>query len=436
MTSNQESLSLIVPLTERFMSAVTGLAENTAIGMGLGAVEAIKLTLAVEEIFAYLIRISAQGHTLSLEITNYGYYVQAKFVFTGRDLDLRLFNLAAGVSLDDEKDLGDLGLLLASRSVDDFSLFEELHQGIGLVLIKAKSYPATDDIEPPEARPLKSYRVQTADREQVKEFSRLLALHYPANRLYPAGFEKPGRLADMIGGGKFGLVVAQGERNRIGGGMIWRQGSRIVEFYGPYPFNQPPDSNMAADLIEACINGVARTDALGIICSYTPSSPPAGYFDTLGALDVSFGGSDRRPVPFFYRQLSEDSGVSVWAHPGLADFLAEQYGRLVLPRDVRKTRHEGERISPHSVLSTTIERGLDQATLRPMWNGEDRAANISRHLSLLRSEHIDNLFFLLDTGLAWQADWTPVLLDQGFTPRLVIPYGGRADMVIFQHQSR
>ena len=86
----------------------------------------------------------------------------------------------------------------------------------------------------------------------------------------------------------------------------------------------------------------------------------------------------------------------------------------------------------HSVLSAEFDRLQGRVTLRPMWPGADAEENIERHVRLVVGEKILNIHFAVDLGQAWQAVFIPGLLARGFEPRLVLPYAGKADLVIFQ----
>jgi hypothetical protein len=73
-------------------------------------------------------------------------------------------------------------------------------------------------------------------------------------------------------------------------------------------------------------------------------------------------------------------------------------------------------------------------TLRAIWDGVDAARNLARHVKALKADDLPNIFFEIDLGHAWQAGLTVPLLEQGFTPRLVLPYGGERDVVVFQYK--
>ncbi len=433
MTSEPRSASLTAPLDQDFLPVVTSFTEHSAAAHGLAAAEAMKLTLAAEEIFVYLSRISAPGESIRVEALGGGYYAQIKFVFAGRDLDLRVFNLTASPSLDDEAGLAELGLIIASRSVDRFSIADEA-EGLGLVLVKEKAYPAAENLEPPAAEPLADYSAAAASPEQVKLFARLLPAWQPIH-LYPPDFGSPGKMVDMTSGGEYSIAVATDHKGRLGGGVVWRwSGPRMVECYGPYLFNQSAPE-MAVVLIEACLGKIAKSDAVGLICRYAGPELPRDYFEELGRLEIVLPDGSGRDRPCYYRQLQEDPGASVWAHPELNEFLSEQYKRLFFAREIRLTRDEGEEKPAHSVLAAKLDRPQGEATLRPVWPGADIERNLHKHVQVLTAEKFHNLFFEIDLGRAWQADLAPVLLENGFEPRLVLPYAGEADLLLFQRRS-
>jgi hypothetical protein len=190
-----------------------------------------------------------------------------------------------------------------------------------------------------------------------------------------------------------------------------------VACFGPYVFNQPAEGGLAAALVEACLAGIAKSEAMGLFCLFATPEMPAGYFETLGELDLIGPDGGREIRPCYWRQLHEDPGARVWCHPDLEDWLGATYQRLFLARRLRLTRHEGEARPPHSVLGADFNRPAGSVVLRPILDGADVALNLARHLDLEE---------------AWQTDLTPVLLGAGFRPRLVLPQGGKSDLVVFQ----
>ncbi len=429
-----EPIQLTVPLEAAFTGLVTAFSEQAARALGLDAAAALKLTLSAEEVFTYLARHSPEARWVRLEVLSGGYYVELQVVFPPARVDLAVFNLTSSLSLEDEGDLEKLGLLIASRSADRFAIRREADGAMCIAFRKEKNYPPPEEMAPPPTRPLAEFSLEAPDPQQIKAVSHLLRASYPA-QYYPSGFAVPGKLADMVAGGAYQAVVARDQRGHIGGCFIWRgpEGS-LIHGYGPYLFGQPEDSAVAAAVVEACLERVGKQPAVGLLVRYPTPQLPTDYFELLGSLDYHRGDGSRLRWPHFFRQLQEDPGTQVWAHPELEDFLQEVYQRLELARSIWSTRPEGESRPRHSVFAVHLDPGQGHASLRPLWDGRDVAANLRRHLALLRGDGFRNLLLGVDLGVAWQAELAGEALGVGFRPRLVIPHGGRADVLILQHQ--
>lgn len=434
MKDHTTRVSLKIHLAPGFLRLATSFAEESARSFGLNTAEAFKLTLACEEVFVYLCRIGHTDETVIIEAANGGYYVQLTFLFKTHDFNLRAFNLTATVSSEDTTSLEEMGLLIASRSVERFSILKDLQEGLGLVLIKEKAYPESADLHIPDIKPLNNVRIKPPDTDSLKLFVRLLTAHYPVH-LYPEAFRFPGKVADMVASGEYGARVAADEWGQIGGGLIWRWiGTKTVESFGPFFFNQQADLGLSEALIDACIGEIAKTDAIGLISRYSTPELQKTYFESLGTIDLVQPEETIKQWPVYYRQLREDLGCQVWAHPGLEAFLTAEYKRLFLAREIRLTMHEGEQRSPYSIFAPQFDRTNRQITLRAIWDGADAAENLGQHVTVLTAENLLNIFFEVDLAHAWEAGLTGILLDQGFAPRLVLPYGGEADVVVFQYQ--
>lgn len=424
---------LTAPLDRAFFSVVTSFAEQAAQALGLGAGEAMRLTLACEEVFGYLVQIAGDGEMVQVEAAGGGYYVEIQFRFQVSGVDLAGLNLTTSLSPLEEDNLDQLGLLLASRSVDRFSIRKDPPDGQALVLVKEKAYPPVQDMEPPEAKPLESFTVAPAGPEELKIFSSLLAAFYPPEQ-FPPSFAVPGKLVDMAAAGEYAAAAALGPHGALGGMMAWRWASpRTVRCMGPYLFNQPEDSDMASALVEACLGAIAKSEAVGLLCTYPTNRLPAEFFEELGRLDISSSDGEPLELPMFYRHLKEDHGGRVWAHADLKDFLEREYQRLFLAREISLTQDQGEQRPKHSVFAADIDRTVGLAMLRPLWDGSDAADNLARHLTALSREGAGAILLEMDLAHAWQAALAPDLLANGFEPKLLLPYGGDGDLVIFQH---
>jgi hypothetical protein len=159
---------------------------------------------------------------------------------------------------------------------------------------------------------------------------------------------------------------------------------------------------------------------------------PVHYFEFLGELTLRYAAGLTRAWPHYYRQLREDPGASSWCHPCLEDFLRGHYRQLFLARELRLTQPEGEARSPHSLIGARFDRTRGMVNLRLLWDGRDLAGNIARHLEVLGGEGLPNVFFSLDLGRADQAGQAHLLEEAGFRPRLVLPWGGRGDLLVYE----
>ena len=427
---------LQLPLETGFTRLAALFSEEAAQALGLDRGQAMKLALATEEVFNHLADRAGAGESIILELVGGGYLVELKVLFPSRQMDFSVFNLTARPSLEDEADLAKLGLLLASRSVERFSILVDSGEQMGLAFFKEKSYPPPGEEEAPAARPLRDFQVLEPSPQQAKDLARLIPAHYPSH-FYPSSFAIPGKLADMVCLGDYWAVAACDEKGCLGGCLIWRSlGPSLMQSYGPYLFGQPPDSPLAQALVEACVERLAKGKVVGLIARYPTPELPAEYFEPLGELDYYRPGQGRLPWPHYYRQLKEDPGGQVWAHPELEEFLEGTYRRLFLAREIHYTKPEGEKRPERSVLGAHLDRGQGHVTLRPLWDGTDIEDNLARHLEVLESEGFATILMLLDLGVPWQSNLVPALLERRFRPRIILPYGGVSDLLVFQHQRR
>jgi hypothetical protein len=334
----------------------------------------LSLTLAAEEIFSYLCRFVAPRKPVRILCRKGGYYVDVEFNFPARDFDMRAFNITASPSVGDEAGIAETGLLIASRMVDRFK-FSEHDNSLRLVLTKERDYPDPPSDEPLLPGSLKEFAVRAPDAEEIKTVVRLiLAGEEPS--VIPQGLRSPGKLVDMVASGDYQISVAADRANRIGGAIAWqREGSGIIECYGPYVFNQTSAPEMARSLMDHCLGAIARTDVRGLINRYATPYLAQEYFEELGS--VYQCGTDGAPVEMkaYYRQIEEDPGSTVWAHPELKAFLEAQYRRLFLPREIKTSQYAGEESSPFAVLSAEFYPDRQRVVLRGVLGcrfGEDR----------------------------------------------------------------
>jgi hypothetical protein len=274
--------------------------------------------------------------------------------------------------------------------------------------------------------------VKRPDPDALKIFVQSVHGYYPS-WLIPPAFRFPGKVVDMVAGGEYDAALAMGAGGRIGGGMVWHWANpKMVECFGPYLFGQDPGSSMPETLLETCIGAIAKTPAVGLVNVFATEQFPREHFEILGTLTRHDQDGSATSVTAYFRQMQEDPGAASWCHPEVEDFLRREYGRLVLPREIHLVRDLGETKNPCSVLSAEFRRSQNTVILRPIRSGKDTEENLISHLKLFSRESLHDVYFEMDLGLAWQSDFTPGLLRNGFTPRMVIPYGGEGDVIVFQ----
>jgi len=428
----QTEVSLKVKAGMEFLPVVTAFAEKASVALGLGGPESLAITLATEEVFVYLCAADPAHGPVDVRCWRGAYYVEEEFLFQARELNLAAFNLTAQPSLHSDRGFEDTGLLIASRMVDRFRVSTD-DAGFHLTLVKEKNYPPLDETILPEPAALKSFSVRAPDPDELKVLIRLILKHH-RKLILPPAFNFPGKVVDMAAAGELSALVAADSAGHLGGCILFRRlGMRMVEFFGPYLFNQPPGSGMARALGEACIAAVARSSIVGLISRYPSPDLPVEYFEALG--DLTYRSPEGEPLEIgaYYRDMGEDPGSVVWTHPELEDFLRREYRRLFFAREIREARLEGEASSPNSVLAAEFDRGQGFVTLRPVWWGNDAEQTVNGYVKILCKEQIPCIFFEMDLGRAWQSHFATALVRNGFQPRVVIPYGGKGDLIIFQH---
>jgi hypothetical protein len=414
-----------------YIALVIAFMEHAAQAQGLAPREAMSLTLAAEELFACFCRLFGPENDLEIRCIKGGYYVQADFITTAGELNLRAFNLTSSVSPEDEASLEELGLLLASRSVDRFTLIRD-RQRVVLSLIKEKFYPEYEKKGMTAPQPVGLYDLITPDPSEVKWFAQLIGEHVSTAEV-PAVLQSPGKLVDIVESNEFQVILAKGRSGEIIGGMIWGWASeKTAEFFGPYLFPSGSNPKLAQALIDSCLTALARTRAVGLINRRPVSDLPRQFFETLGCLTCTDPDGKKREDVHYFRQIAEDPGSTIWVVPEIESFLQKECRRLVLPRSFRPMEHFGESLPAFSVLSTALDRIRKTVTLRPVVAGQDIGENIRQHRHLFRKEQIKNIFVELDVGQFWQADFAAPLVQNEFLPRIIIPYGGIGDLLIFQ----
>lgn len=424
-------LSLELGLSTDMLPVFLAVVEKSALAFAMAEREAMFLTLSAEEVFTYLAQAGTVEESVRMVLSDGGYYIRLDFIFSDRSLNLRAFNLSNSIDLSDENRLNEIGLLIAARTVDRI-LIEFNQQGsIQLTLIKDKSYPLGQVIEPKSAQSKSKLRFTQPGSDDLKLFCQMVPSLNSAES-YPDFFNYPGKVVDMMRSGDYQALLAYDEQDHIQGGIVWEhKGRKTVEFYGPYSFKDSPE--ISEGILEQCLQELGRSEASGIMNRNAEEDLYAQYFETFGHTRFYKPDGTISEKTTIYRQLGEDPGSRVWTHPNLVSFLEAEYRRLYLPRDILTSVSMGEQAEAYSVLTAAFDQKT--ITLRVLLAGKDAEENLIKHLQLFRQENYLNIFFELDLGQAWQSEMVPALLACHFAPCLIMPYAGKADVVLFQYQT-
>jgi len=440
---NPHTLKLILPARPSYLHIATDFAQASASAFGLGKEECLQLGLAVEEIFMHLSRTVGPEQPLEMHALDGVYDARIQFLFSAGRFNLGGLNIATDLSSvlsgHSEPDLEEMGLILASRSVEHLNISMENDNPICLSITKEKKYP---EGSAPGRSSTRGYAEMQAVTETIPvtagpEDLKALAAGVTSGRFpfAPRFFRYPGKVVDMVASGKYQAVTALDQRKGPVGGALFRfLSDRIVEIFGPYIFESAGET-AAERILEECLRRMARTKALGLLSLSGLPLSLRDSFESLGFVEYFTAEGSRMERPVFYRLLHEDPGSEAWTHGDYTSWLREEYDRLVLARDIRMVQPMGENRSGASLFAAEINRELLEVVLRPIWPGEDLAVNVGRHVSFLRKEAFLNIFFELDLGIPWHSELMPALGAHGFKPRLLLPFAGKSDIVVFQYDA-
>lgn len=428
-----QDISLELCMNNDMVPVALAVVENYARVCGMDNKDTFKLVLAVEEIFTYLSNTALTEEKMLLQCRYSIYCIQVEFIFPVRGLNLRAFNLTIELSMDNESLLDEMGLLIASRSVEKL-YFSRLHQDkLRLSIVKEKTYPEIIRQPLVDLSPSSPAIIRPAEPEEIKDFCQNLVQRVPAFQ-YPSFFNFPGKAIDMLASDEYSILLAFNEKDHVVGGICWTGSQdRTVECFGPYVFNS--NEVTASALTDECLVHIGRSNIPGIISRYAENTLTASYFERLGSTSIYKDGEKISRKNAYYRQINEDSGSRVWAHPEIEVFLQDVYQRLFLPREIRLVMNQGEQQNQESVFTTELDRSREQAAIRPLVFGEDAQLNLVQHINSLQKEKLFNIFFEMDLGKAWQVKLTPYLLSSGFKPCLLLPYAGDGDLLLFQFEA-
>jgi len=432
--NNHRTININVPINQDFLPVVISFAEKSAETFRLGEKEKFQLVLATDELFTYLCRNT--DDIINIRCTDITYSVKLEFIFPVNELNLKMFNITSKISPDNKNDIEEMGVFIASRSVDRFQVRNDNHGNLVLTLYKDRTYPHIKDIVINGDDALEGdFIITEASQEQVNMLLYKIIKYYPAY-LYPKNFYYPGKIADMMSQGIYNIYVVLDKYERVAGGFLWSAMSqKTAQTFGPYVFNIPEPSGICEELLKLCLNSLARTEFTGIFTLYGTTHLPVNYFESLKTITLYNKPQNPVTVPAFYREIKEDPGGHIWINPEIETFVKGEYKHLFLARYMEHVSNTGERKPDCSVFSSEIDRESSEVYMYPVWPGLDIEKNLINHIQIFLKEHINNIFFFIDLGYSWQVEITSHLVKHNFSPRLLLPCGGKSDLVVFQYET-
>ncbi|MDQ5986228.1 MAG: hypothetical protein CSYNP_01947 [Syntrophus sp. SKADARSKE-3] len=425
-----QKLTLRLPADAIYLPVVTPFVESAAVAFGLQKEAALRLGLATEEIFVHLSREVCRGEPLEINCLNGVSYARVEFRFSGSKLNMGALNMTA--TCKGEENIAEMGLIIASRTIDRLHITSEKFQQVCLAIEKDKDYPAVTETIPLPTGSAGDFTVETPDTETLKRFVTLAVRN--DDPLQPDYLRYPGKVADMAAVGQIRALVAITPKRDIAGGvLLCFQMERIVQIIGPYAFDSRHKTDIFESLLAACLSGMARTKAMAILSMGGIPAEIQSQFEPLGTLSYYLPSGNAVARHLYYRLLHEDPGCVIWADGSLRDYLSKEYQRLYLAREIREVKDFGETRSGASIFSAAVTRLRSEVILRPLWPGADMDENVKRHIACVKEESLRNILFMLDMGVSWHAVLMPILVDNGFKPALILPFAGQSDMVVFQY---
>lgn len=432
--ADDRCVTLEIPPDGIFASPLAGVAKALAARSGIAPRESYRYQLTVEEFCLCLADLAEGSLPLRVTLTGQRHQLRAAFSFKAAHLSLGALNVTSRVmSGCGDQPAADLGLLLAGKAADRFHVKRQRDDLFLLEAAVDKAYPEAMPVHRPDnLRP--PYTVRSGhDPAQLTRAAAMAIAAYPVWNC-PLCFRTPEKFADMVADGEIACVLVCDATGQTAGLMTWSPCSdQALYFSGPFLFT-PADASpeVARLLVDTFLATVAR-DRYTIVLSFrsTPDLPQAS-FESLGFLRSAVDGQVQNH-PVLFRHLHEDNGLAVWCSPRLEDFLRQAYDRLALPRDILPVEDPVGRPKQESLLGATIGRLRQLGELEPFLDGDDMAANLAAHVAAFHRQGITNILYYMDLSTAWQAALAKDLLEAGFVPRVLLPLGGQADKVVWQH---
>jgi len=422
-------MELKLELDPARMPVAVAFVESAVRSAGFEEREYALLTLSVEELFLALCN-AMPGCEAGLTFRNLRYAAEVCFRFPQPPPDLRIFNITTRPDHESDEGLANMGLFLASRACEQFSVQQTEQGSWEIQLRKERRYPVTEQLQRLSAVSNKPWSVSvSAAPDAVKQLSDLIAAQYAATQ-FPEEFTPPGLLLDKLASSDYGVILAQSEQGELAGGLIWRTTERrIVECFGPY-LNSPADPALLVDALceQLCLR-FGRSSYLGMML-YAPQAVLASAgFEPSGSLDTISG-----TIWTGDRMLAEEFGAVAWLPEELVSFYRHWSDGMALTRQLRVYHDSGESGNGLTLFGARLNRAAGMAHLSPLLVGRDADQVLAEHLDLLDSDGYTTVCCTLDTGRPFDSLLGPHLLARGFIPRILVPWGGKGDLLQLYRQ--
>lgn len=429
----QKSATARIPFAMTFLPLAMEFIDKGAHGFGYGDRESAGLALAMEELFSFYLRQGASG-SMEIRLEDQGYRLALTISFLMANPDMRAFNLTWNINPDSDESLATLGPMIAARSVSSLRLDFGSDERVTLRLTRDHDYPAANPVTLPPPEIAGTLRLSDPSPDDLRHFAAMAVASDVS--FIPQFLLRPGMAADMLDAGHLNAILLN-RGDWIVGGLLWRPMTDACrELYGPYLFGNDPDDRMLTLLMDEAVGRISRTNCRGILRRQGKLAAHERFFDFLGELELSGISGPAAHSAYYYRQLKEESSGVVYCNGALASFLADQYDRLSLPRQIRGASDDCSRLRDASALAVELECARSLAIIRPLCAGKDMAANLAAHLDLLRREEINNFLVEINTGRSEDIAFAAPLEETGFIPRLLIPDAGQGDLVIYSQDKR
>ena len=417
---NPSNITLTLPLTNKLLPFLQRSVEEASLAWGLDKKGALRLTLGAEEMYAFLL---AQVKTpefsrMEVNISDEGAWVELRFLLPRGVLPLEAFNLVPrGGAMPEHAQ----GLFLAARMVS-FLRVEPKGQDLEIALCENRSYPLGKAM-PAKVSSSGPWRICSPGAPEAQELADRAAARPPEER--PSFVLSQGMAADLLGSPFWGAQVALDAQNRVGAGLFWERRGKMAFLHGPWNFSSFP--SLGEELLDAALGKLYGQHLEGVILLNPPQEAPRHRFEILGHLPRK-GGLLQEVL---YCSLREDTGGPLYLHASLEKTLEEMTERLSLPREIRSSEPLPHQIPEASALGVHMDLPRKEAHLFCLAPGRDGRENLLSHLEILRSQGMEEIFFLLDLGQFEDLPMGGFLMEAEFCPELLLPWAGKGDLLLW-----